>query len=76
MDSSNLRNTKRVNKSPSGGKAKVLLFGEYNGASRAEEVEDPYYDGQDGFEKAYEQALRFSRNFLEEVRESQGELKN
>ena len=78
MDSSNLRNTRRVQqlKAPDG-KARVLLFGEYSGG-KVEEIEDPYYDGQEGFEKAYEQAVRFSRGFLEEVRgkESEGGLKN
>lgn len=75
MDSSNLRDTKRKQqlKAPDG-KAKVLLFGEYSGG-KVEEIEDPYYDGQEGFEKAYEQAVRFSRGFLEEVREKGG-LKN
>ncbi|KFY39480.1 hypothetical protein V495_05923 [Pseudogymnoascus sp. VKM F-4514 (FW-929)] len=76
MDSANLRDTKRKQqlKQPDG-KAKVLLFGEYSGG-KVEEVEDPYYDGQDGFEKAYEQAVRFSTNFLEELREKEGRVKN
>jgi hypothetical protein len=42
MDRDNLHNVQRLNKSGSG-KAKVMLFGEYAGKKRAEEVEDPYY---------------------------------
>ncbi|OBT70458.1 hypothetical protein VE03_00015 [Pseudogymnoascus sp. 23342-1-I1] len=78
MDRSNLSGTKRIQqlKSTPEGKAKVMLFGEYSGTGRVEEVEDPYYDGQEGFEKAYEQAVRFSRNFLEGLRGEEAGVKN
>lgn len=49
------------------GKAKVMLFGEFGGKKRAEEIDDPYYGGSDGFEIAYEQISRFSNNFLKET---------
>lgn len=42
------------------------MFGEYSGKKRAEEVDDPYYGGTDGFEEAYQQITRFTRNFLKE----------
>lgn len=58
------------------GVGKVMLFGEFGGrkrgGGRAEEVEDPYYGGNDGFDVAYEQAVRFSKAFLEEL--EKGEL--
>lgn len=44
-----------------------MLFGEFGGKKRAEEVDDPYYGGRDGFEIAYEQIVRFSKNFLEQT---------
>ena len=42
---------------------KVMLFGAFGGKGE-EEVQDPYYGGKDGFEKAYEQVERFSRGFV------------
>jgi low molecular weight phosphotyrosine protein phosphatase len=73
MDSSNLRDLQRVQRraDAKGGKskAKVMLFGEFGGGKgrRREEVEDPYYGGDRGFEVVFEQVTRFSRGFLEEV---------
>ena len=71
MDASNLRDLhriqKRVDLTGKKSKAKVMLFGEFSGGSRAEQVEDPYYGRNDGFEEVYEQVSKFSRNFLQEV---------
>jgi low molecular weight phosphotyrosine protein phosphatase len=66
MDRDNLRDLQRIHQR-AGGKAKVMLFGEFAGKKRAEEVDDPYYGARDGFEIAYEQCTRFSRNFLKET---------
>lgn len=66
MDRKNLRDLQRLQEQRPG-KARVMLFGEYGGGKTAEEIDDPYYGGRDGFKLAYEQALRFSRNFLKEV---------
>ena len=44
-----------------------MLFGENSGRKRAEEVEDPYYGARDGFDVAYEQCMRFSKNFLNDI---------
>jgi low molecular weight phosphotyrosine protein phosphatase len=52
------------------GVGKVMLFGEFGGKMRkgkGEEITDPYYGGRDGFEIAYEQAVRFSKAFLEKL---------
>lgn len=74
MDGSNKANLERerekVVKSGKVGEAeagRVMLFGEWSGRGkgRGEEVEDPYYGGGKGFEIAYEQVDRFSRNFME-----------
>ncbi|CAH0048974.1 unnamed protein product [Clonostachys solani] len=68
MDRSNLSDLTRLQRNHQNTKAKVMLFGEWSGVEgRAETVSDPYYGGRDGFEKAFEQCSRFSRNFLKEV---------
>lgn len=48
------------------GKGRVMLFGDFGGR-KGEEVDDPYYGANDGFEIAYEQMVRFSKGFLREV---------
>lgn len=67
MDRSNLSDLKRIQQRKPKGKAQLMLFGEYSGTAKAEIIEDPYYGGRQGFDKAYEQAVRFSVNFLKEV---------
>ena len=42
---------------------KVCLFGEFGGREVDEEVGDPYYGGQDGFEVAFEQVERMGSGF-------------
>lgn len=66
MDRSNLSDLKRLKKSDNA-KAKVMLFGEYSGSGKSEIVQDPYYGGQQGFETAYAQCQKFSKNFLEDI---------
>lgn len=67
MDRSNLSDLQRLQRKAPDGKAKVMLFGEYSGTGKAEVIHDPYYGGPSGFEGAYQQALRFSKNFLQDV---------
>ena len=71
MDASNLRDLQRVQKRVDSrsdkSKAKVMLFGEFSGKAKAEQVGDPYYGEDDGFEEVYEQVSRFSKCFLQEV---------
>ncbi|KIX00605.1 uncharacterized protein Z518_09670 [Rhinocladiella mackenziei CBS 650.93] len=71
MDAYNLRDLKRLQrKIESNGqstKAQVMLFGDFSGKKKTEEVIDPYYGVDDGFETVYEQVERFSKNFLEQV---------
>ncbi|KAM7187366.1 Low molecular weight phosphotyrosine protein phosphatase [Rhypophila sp. PSN 637] len=68
MDESNLDRLLHEKRSRPSTKAKVMLFGQYSGTGSAEVIDDPYYDdGNSGFERAYEQATRFSRNFLKDV---------
>lgn len=51
--------------------AEIRLFGDFNldgsvnqNVGGGQEIEDPYYGGINGFEIAYNQALRFSKGFL------------
>ncbi len=48
-------------------KAKVMMFGEFGGKKKGEEVVDPYYGADRGFEEVYQQVARFSKNFLEQA---------
>jgi low molecular weight phosphotyrosine protein phosphatase len=58
------------------GVGRVMLFGAFGGKGRrggkGEEVQDPYYGANDGFTTAYEQAVKFSKVFLERL--EKGEL--
>lgn len=67
MDQSNLQDLQRMQRDSPDAKAKVMLFGQFSGGKRIEIVNDPYYGGRDGFEKAFEQCSRYSKNFLKEV---------
>ena len=75
MDASNLRDLQRHHRrlETKGQKptAKVMLFGHYSGKTKAEEVVDPYYGADNGFEVVYQQVSRFSKNFLTELNEAQ-----
>ncbi|KAI9782636.1 MAG: hypothetical protein M1816_001750 [Peltula sp. TS41687] len=73
MDKSNLVDVRKLQKRASGrgsGGAekagKVMLFGDFGGA-KGEVVTDPYYGRRDGFSVAYEQMVRFSRGFIQQV---------
>lgn len=82
MDDSNLEDLNDLKKRVFGkkgnveGSGRVMLFGEFGGkmrrGGRGEAVQDPYYGADDGFETAYEQAVRFSKVFLERL--ERGEL--
>lgn len=58
------------------GVGKVMLFGEFGGrrrkavgkrSERGEEIDDPYYGGDEGFKVAYTQCEKFGRCFLERL---------
>ncbi|OAA56802.1 low molecular weight phosphotyrosine protein phosphatase [Cordyceps fumosorosea ARSEF 2679] len=67
MDRSNLSDLERLQRGNPDAKARVVLFGEYSGTGKAEVVSDPYYGGDAGFKRAFEQCSRFARNFLNDV---------
>jgi len=76
MDDDNVHDIKAVrrrvaSKSKSeDGLAKVFLFGDFGGR-KGEEVVDPYYGADQGFELAFEQMGRFSRGLVEFLEKEQ-----
>jgi low molecular weight phosphotyrosine protein phosphatase len=76
MDESNYQNLREMaRRAVKSGKLdasaveRVRMFGEFGGKSKKEEIDDPYYGGQDGFATAYEQALRFGKGLLKHIEE-------
>ncbi|KAK5057889.1 hypothetical protein LTR84_011890 [Exophiala bonariae] len=71
MDQQNLRDLQRVQRKVEGrgqkSKAQLMLFGEFAGSKKPEQVGDPYYGANNGFDTVYEQVTRFSNNFLRQV---------
>jgi len=71
MDSYNFSDLQRLQRrTESKGKttkAKVMMFGDFGDKRKGEEVVDPYYGADSGFEEVYQQVTRFSKNFLDQV---------
>lgn len=76
MDGWNLRDLQKLQRKVESkgqkSKAQVMLFGEFNGKSSPEEVEDPYYGADNGFDVVFEQVKRFSTNFLKSLEKDAG----
>ncbi|AET38939.1 tyrosine protein phosphatase LTP1 Ecym_3455 [Eremothecium cymbalariae DBVPG len=63
MDNSNKRNLERLK--PTGSKAMIHLFGEWNTENKFNKIiDDPYYGGNDGFEYNFNQISYFSDEFI------------
>lgn len=77
MDGWNLRDLqkmqRRVESKGQKTRAQVMLFGEFSGKNKVEEVGDPYYGADNGFDVVYEQVKRFSNNFLKSLEKDSGE---
>ncbi|KAH0542318.1 hypothetical protein FGG08_003255 [Glutinoglossum americanum] len=81
MDNSNLRDLQRMQKralernptlkQPERKLGQVRLFGEGRGGD--EQVGDPYYGGDEGFEECFAQIERFALGFVREACEWEGE---
>ena len=79
MDRGNLRDLERMKRRAERKgevRAKVMLYGTFSGKAKAgggggggkaEEVGDPYYGRDSGFDVVFEQVSRFATNFLREV---------
>lgn len=57
---------KSSSESTSTKEAKIMLFGDFGGRKN-EEVIDPYYGADNGFDVAYKQMVRFSNGFLKHL---------
>ena len=70
MDNSNMEDLKAIrDRLLKSGKnenelAKLMIWGDFGGRGKGEEVVDPYYGGSEGFDIAFEQMGRFTRGFL------------
>ncbi|CAE6433235.1 unnamed protein product [Rhizoctonia solani] len=61
-DNANLSNLKSM--APKDSTATITLFGAYGDNNP---IADPYYGGINGFEKAYDQCVRYSNGFLDQI---------
>ncbi|KAI8145134.1 phosphotyrosine protein phosphatase I superfamily [Fennellomyces sp. T-0311] len=64
MDTSNLADLQEMQ--PKGSKATVKLFGEYDPQGETI-IRDPYYGGNDGFERNFKQVTRASEGLLRSI---------
>lgn len=65
MDRSNLADIKA--RCPSASKARICLFLDYATRSEVDEVPDPYYGGEDGFEQVLDLVEQASHGLLAEI---------
>lgn len=70
MDHSNLRDLQAM--SPDGHKAHLRLFLDFARDSDTEEVPDPYYGGDQGFEQVLDLVQDASRGLLQHLRQQHG----
>ncbi|KAF8917685.1 phosphotyrosine protein phosphatase [Mucidula mucida] len=61
-DQNNLRDLQRM--APSNATAEIKLWGEYHDNKP---IQDPYYGGINGFERVYQQCVKLSHAFLDDV---------
>lgn len=66
MDRENLRNLERM--SPNGTRARLHLLREFDPEGGGDEVPDPYFGGDHGFENVYRMVHRSCARLLEELR--------
>jgi protein-tyrosine phosphatase len=73
MDKSNYENIlnykNRINKAA---EPTIMLMRSFDSQKENLEVPDPYYGGNDDFERVYQMLLRCNRNFIEFLEEEHG----
>ncbi len=67
MDDNNYQELKRIQDRVPDGKAKLYKMRDFDPESKGADVPDPYFGGQEGFEKVYEMLDRSTRKFLSVV---------
>jgi len=68
MDKNNYADMKRLPGASKTGAAKLRLMRDFDESGKGLDVPDPYYGGDEGFQKVYEMLDRSCRNLLEEIR--------
>ncbi|MBT28920.1 MAG: protein tyrosine phosphatase [Thalassobius sp.] len=65
MDENNMKAIRQMEKSVTNKKAKVFKMREFDEQESSKDVEDPYYQGDDGFEICYQVLRTSTQNFLD-----------
>ncbi|MEM7656211.1 MAG: low molecular weight protein-tyrosine-phosphatase [Bacteroidota bacterium] len=72
MDESNFRNLKEGHTQTPAATAQLFKMRQFEADAANENVPDPYYGGQRGFEEVYEMLDRATEGLLQHIREEQG----
>ncbi len=64
MDQNNFNDLKQIQAQVDGGKAKLFKMRDFDLQAKGEDVPDPYFGGQEGFEKVYEMLDRSTQQLL------------
>ncbi len=70
MDQNNYYDMKSKPASANNGAAKLYLMRDFDDIGKGEDVPDPYYGGEDGFNYVFELLERSCRNLLDEIKET------
>lgn len=69
MDKSNYTDLQRIGRTAGDDAATLYLMRDFDDIGRGKDVPDPYYGGNDGFDRVYEMLDRSCRNLLIEIKE-------
>lgn len=69
MDANNMKAIKQMESSVTNKKATIFKMREFDEHESGKDVEDPYYQGDEGFEICYQVLLKSSQNFLSYISE-------
>lgn len=72
MDAENLQELKRMEHASRQPRAEVRLFGDYSVDHPGQSIPDPYYGGDDGFERVLDRIENASDGLIAEIRERLG----
>ncbi|NJN24980.1 MAG: low molecular weight phosphotyrosine protein phosphatase [Cyclobacteriaceae bacterium] len=67
MDKSNFNHLQNLRATGGTAKAKLLLMRDFDEVGKGLDVPDPYYGGDDGFDKVYQMLDRSCRKLLDEI---------
>jgi protein-tyrosine phosphatase len=67
MDDSNLNDVRKLQKEAQNGKAKIFKAGDFDKSNPGENVKDPYFGGDEGFEIVFHQLSDYMGNFIDKI---------